>query len=178
MEREEELDRLMARLADGERDAFDPLFRALHPRAVRLARARLPGDDAAASDAAQSTMLKVFERASDFRAGAPVLPWFYAIAANEVRAVRRRARPFASGASEDGALETLTADDDPEGRMVEDELRASLDAAISSLDPQGAEAIAAVLGRGARPALADATFRKRVSRVYARLRILLGGPRD
>ena len=28
----------MSRLSSGERDAFDPLFRALYPRALRLAR--------------------------------------------------------------------------------------------------------------------------------------------
>jgi hypothetical protein len=49
---EDELDRLMAQLAQGERDAFAPLFRALHPRALRLARARLGPDGAA--DAAQA----------------------------------------------------------------------------------------------------------------------------
>jgi RNA polymerase sigma factor (sigma-70 family) len=169
---EEELDRLMARLADGDRDAFDPLFRALHPRAVRLARARLPGGGA--DDAAQSTMLKVFEHASDFRPGAPALPWFYAIAGNEVRAARRRARPMDG----DGAIDGLAADDDPERRILDEELHASLERAIESLDPDGAEAIAAMLGRAARPCIADATFRKRVSRVYARLRLLLGGSRE
>ena len=163
----------MARLADGDRDAFDPLFRALHPRAVRLSRARLASGDLAA-DAAQSTMLKVFERAADFRAGAPVLPWFYAIAANEVRAARRRARP----AEGEDALLQLSAGDDPERIALVAELHASLDAAVAALDPDGAEAIAAMLGRTARPAIADATFRKRVSRVYARLRLLLGGTRD
>ena len=42
---EDELDRAMARLADGEREAFDPLFRALHPRALRFARARRAAGD-------------------------------------------------------------------------------------------------------------------------------------
>ena len=88
---ERELDLLMARLADGDRTAFDPLFAALHPRAVALARMRLDASDA--DDAAQQTLVRVFSRASEFTPGRPVLPWFYAIAANEIHAVtRRRAR--------------------------------------------------------------------------------------
>ena len=68
----------MARLADGEREAFDPLFRDLHPRALRFARARLGPD--LAQDAAQAALVKVFARASEFTPGAAVLPWFYAVA--------------------------------------------------------------------------------------------------
>jgi RNA polymerase sigma-70 factor (ECF subfamily) len=75
--REDELDAWMALLADGDRAAFDPLFRALYPRALRLAVARL-GDDRGA-DAAQSALTKLFARASEFAAGRAVLPWFYAI---------------------------------------------------------------------------------------------------
>ena len=61
------LDALMARLAQGERAAFDPLFRALEARARRLARARV--DAASASDVAQSALLKVFARAHEFTPG-------------------------------------------------------------------------------------------------------------
>jgi hypothetical protein len=54
----------MAWLAEEEREAFDALSRALHPRALH-------------------------PRASEFTPGAAVPPWFYAITANEVRAVAR-----------------------------------------------------------------------------------------
>src|SRR5271169_2868791 len=60
---EAELDTLMDRLADGDRAAFDPLYTALRPRAVRLARARL--GDAHAEDVAQAVLLRVFARASE-----------------------------------------------------------------------------------------------------------------
>ena len=81
----------MARLADGDRGAFEPLFAALHPRAIRLARMRLGASDA--DDAAQQALLRVFARASEFTPGRPAIPWFYAIAANEIHALaRRRAR--------------------------------------------------------------------------------------
>lgn len=165
------LDALMARLADGDRAAFDPLFDALYPRALRLARLKLGGDGAA--DVAQNTMLRVFDRAAEFIPGRPVLPWFYAIAANEVRALQRAARAQAARTS----METTepVADDDPERALLDHELHAVLDRAIASLDSTSAEAIGALLGRRDRPPLDDAAWRKRVSRAYARLRVLLGG---
>jgi RNA polymerase sigma-70 factor (ECF subfamily) len=163
---ERELDRLMDRLADGDRAAFDPLFRALWPRAVAAAMRRL--EPAGAADAAQAALMKLFARAPDFTRGAPVLPWFYAIAANEVRAVARRAKP------EVDLDESLpAAAGDPEGLAVERELRAAVAEAVQSLDAASAEAIAALLGEGPRPAVDDAAFRKRVSRAYAKLRVLL-----
>jgi DNA-directed RNA polymerase specialized sigma24 family protein len=58
------------------------------PRALRLARIKLTEDHAA--DAAQSVMMKMFARAIEFEPGKPVLPWFYAMAAGELRTVRRR----------------------------------------------------------------------------------------
>jgi RNA polymerase sigma-70 factor (ECF subfamily) len=165
---EDELDRWMARLAEGHRDAFDPLFRSLYQRALRLARARLPAD--AASDVAQSTMMKLFARAADFEAGRPVLPWFYAIAANEMRAAIRQGDRLVAVAE----MPDPPSEDNPERAIVERELARALEVAISSLDAPSAEAIHAVLGRGPAPVIEPATLRKRVSRAYARLRALLG----
>lgn len=164
----------MGLLADGDRAAFDPLFRALYPRAVRLARARL--DDAHAADASQATMLKLFARASEFESGAPVLPWFYAIAANEVHAIARRCRAARARSADEGAAAAVRAPaDDPERLLLERELCASLDHAIAALDAPAAAALRAILGRESRPAIEAPAFRKRVSRAYARLRTLLGG---
>jgi RNA polymerase sigma-70 factor (ECF subfamily) len=164
---ERELDRLMDRLADGDRAAFDPLFRALWPRALAAGKRRL--EASSASDAAQATMMKLFARAPEFTRGAPVLPWFYAIVANEIRAVMRRVKP------EVAVDESLPAEGHPEGLAVERELRAAVAQAVQALDAASAEAIAALLGETARPAIDEAAFRKRVSRAYAKLRVLLGG---
>lgn len=87
---EAELDGLMNRLADGDRTAFAPLFEALYPRALGVARRRLGEMDA--EDVAQRTMTAVFARALEFTPGRPVLPWFYAIAANETHTIARRLR--------------------------------------------------------------------------------------
>jgi len=162
----------MSRLSQGEREAFDPLFRALYPRALRLARSKVAEDQAA--DVAQSVMMKVFARASEFEAGKPVLPWFYAVAANELRAARRRTGRGKLSVPE-GVAHPLQGPDDPERQLLEQELRASLERAISSLDESSAEAIACMLDDRATPGLGASAFRKRVSRAYARLRLLLGG---
>lgn len=167
---ERDLDCLMDRLADGDRDAFDPLFRALWPRALAAACRRL--EPSAAGDAAQATMMKLFARAARFRRGSPMLPWFYAIAANEIRAAARRAKSHVE------VDEALPAGDDPERLAIDGELRAALARALESLDAAAAEAIAAILGDGERPRAHDPAFRKRVSRAYAKLRVLLGGHGD
>ena len=170
---ERELDVLMTRLADGDRSAFDPLFAALHPRAVALARLRLESSDA--DDAAQQSLVRIFARASEFTPGRPVLPWFYAIAANEIHAVaRRRARGRSREASVERA-ESVASGGDPETELLDGELRASVRAAIAELDDASACAIRALLGEAEAPALEPPALRKRVSRAYARLRVILGG---
>jgi RNA polymerase sigma-70 factor (ECF subfamily) len=173
---EREMDAWMAHLSEGDRAAFDPLFRALYPRAVRLARRRLGAADA--QDAAQTILTKVFARASEFEPGRPLLPWFYAIAANEVQALgREAARRLHRTASEELAT-ALPSDDDPERELLEIELRLALARAIDGLDETSAHAIAAMLDENERPRVLPAAFRKRVSRAYARLRLLLGGYDD
>jgi DNA-directed RNA polymerase specialized sigma24 family protein len=103
-----------------------------------------------------------------------VLPWLYAIVANEIRAETRAAartgEPLEAGADIADAADT-------ERAVADAELHRALDAAIAALDAPSAEAIAAVLGRTVVPAIAPAAFRKRVSRAVARLRVLLGGTR-
>jgi RNA polymerase sigma factor (sigma-70 family) len=169
-ESEATLDALMGRLAAGERTAFEPLFRALYPRAVRFARARLGPD--VADDVAQAALLNVFAHASRFVPGRPALPWFYAIVANELRAARRGVNR--RGAASADLMNDLAEQPSHEDELLERELKRALQAAIDTLDDAAASAIHAQLGQGERPALEAATFRKRVSRAYARLRILLG----
>ncbi|HEX5657826.1 MAG TPA: RNA polymerase sigma factor [Polyangiales bacterium] len=167
---EAELDALMARLAEGDRSAFDPLFRALHPRALRLAQGRV--DAASASDVAQSALIKVFARASEFTPGRPVLPWFYAVLSNELRThLRRQKRTVVT---EPAALSQLRDARDLEAELLERELARALELAVTELDHDSAQAIHAMLG-GERPQIDPVAFRKRVSRAYARLRLYLGG---
>ncbi len=165
----------MDRLVEGDRAAFDPLFEALHPRAIAVARRRL--GDADADDAAQRTMTAVFARSAEFTKGRPVLPWFYAIAANETHAIARRSATERARTAPDSAAASLPAPGDPEAALVDAEMRAALWAAIEELDPLSASAIRAQLA-GDDLSSTDASaaaLRKRVSRAYARLRLVLGG---
>jgi len=170
MTTEAELDAWMAQLASGDRGAFELLFRALRPRAERFARCRLP--PAQAEDAAQNALLKVFARASEFSAGRPVLPWFYAVCTNEIRSEARREK---GGVGLDDALAIPTGEPSAEEVLLREELESALRAAIEGLEGDHAAAIACALGRAERPSIPDATFRKRLSRAYQQLRALLRG---
>jgi len=161
----------MGRLARGDRSAFDPLYAVLRPRALRLAAAKL--GPAEAADVAQTALLKVFSRASDFTPGRACLPWFYAIVANEIRAAQRQGLKFRG---DERALEVMAATEaSAEQQLLWHELERALALALESLDVDAADAIAAMLGRGPMPSVSAATFRKRVSRAYAKLRLILGG---
>jgi RNA polymerase sigma-70 factor (ECF subfamily) len=168
--READLDGLMSRLATGDRSAFDALYTALRPRALRLVTVRLGQEHAA--DVTQAALLKVFASASDFEPGRPCLPWFYAVVANEIRSARRRdARLVATEIGDDALVDERHAEE----QLLERELSRALEVAIDALDADAANAIRALLGLEPLPDVAPATFRKRVSRAYAKLRLLLGG---
>jgi RNA polymerase sigma-70 factor (ECF subfamily) len=168
--REAELDELMSRLATGDRAAFAPLYAALRPRAIRVATMRLGVHQAA--DVAQSALLKVFARASEFTAGRPCLPWFYAIVANEIRSAERAAGRLVPAVVADDAL---VDERHAETLLVERELERALELAMQSLDADAMNAVGALLGRTTAPDISPAAFRKRVSRAYCRLRLLLRG---
>jgi len=168
--REAELDELMSRLARGDRAAFDRLYVALQERAFRVARFRV--GEADAQDVSQRVLERVFARASDFTPGRPCLPWFYTILSNELQADRRRqARLVLDDTAGVGLVAT---DADSEAKLLERELERALETAIAELDAGSADAIAALLGRAKSPDLKPATLRKRLSRAYAKLRLLLG----
>jgi hypothetical protein len=63
----------------------------------------------------------------------------------------------------------------PENALAARELGIALERAIDALDAGSAEAIAVLLDQKAPLDIAAPTFRKRVSRAYARLRTILGG---
>jgi RNA polymerase sigma factor (sigma-70 family) len=174
-DRAEELDAWMEALSTGDRSVFDGLFRALYPRAFVVARRELREPEA--HDAAQTALMKIFARAEEFEPGRPALPWFYATLGNELRtAVRRNRRETVRYATLDrvdalAAEKTATAEE----LFVERELSRALEDAIVRLDDGSAEAIAALLGRAPPPRISDAALRKRISRAYVRLRVLIGG---
>jgi len=165
---EHELDTWMAALARGDRDAFTPLFRELHPRALRFASRRLP--EAYVDEVAQQVLVAIFARASEFTPDRAVLPWFYAVCANEVRRTQRALRGTEEVPESIPASESLA-----DARIEQQELHVALERAIATLDARSAQAIGFLLGRADKPEIPDVTIRKRISRAYARLRAVFDG---
>lgn len=163
-----ELSTWMARLADGDREAFTPLFDRLWPL-LHAFTSRALGHAADADDVAQRALVSVFARASSYDRDRDALAWALGIAAWECRTLRRardrrREQPF------EPAHEPVAAGS-PEQRILERELAEAFAAIVGTL----AACDRRVLGldddddiRGpATPAL-----RKRKQRALLRLRAL------
>lgn len=155
-----------ARLADGDRSAFSPVFRALWPP-VRALCARTLGGDSDADDAAQEALRTLFLRAGEYDGQGSVLAWAMAIAAWQCRTLlrrRQRARAVPLSAAERHA----DAGASPEAAVIAADLqRAALEilGQLSPEDRQILEAACSAEGDGARSAL----FRKRKQRALERL---------
>jgi len=84
---------LMSAYCAGDRSAFDRLFTRLGPR-VHGFFMRSFQDRAVADDLLQTTFLKLHRARADFRAGEPVRPWLFSIAARvRLDEYRRRKHP-------------------------------------------------------------------------------------
>ena len=101
---------LLARVADGDRDAFGDLYQRYARAVLGLAIRRL-GDRGRAEDAVQEAFASVWRAARSYkRDRGPVAPWLYAVARNAI-ADRGRARteppaePFDSPSDEPGPPE-------------------------------------------------------------------------
>lgn len=87
-----ELDGLLKALAEGHREAFTPAFQLLWPAISRLCTGVM-GGEADGADAAQTSMLRILERANEYDWHRPALPWALGIATWECRTLlKRRAR--------------------------------------------------------------------------------------
>jgi RNA polymerase sigma factor (sigma-70 family) len=84
---------LLVRVRRGDVAAFEQLYRLFERPAYALAL-RMLGDREEALEAAQDTLLKVFERIGDFRGEAPLWGWLRRIAVNEALMRLRRRTPL------------------------------------------------------------------------------------
>ncbi len=164
----EQLASWMERVADGDRAAFTPLFRALEPRVRALCRALLRHEQDA-EDAVQLAMEKIFVRAADYERGRRVMPWALAIAAWECRGLRqKRARRRERALEVEGPF-TAGADFDREATQAE--LARVARSALDSLSEADREVLFATFwDEAALAGVAGATVRKRRERALARLR--------
>jgi RNA polymerase sigma-70 factor (ECF subfamily) len=162
----EALQRQIVRLADGDRDAFHPVFVRLWPLLRGFAARFLPHEEA--EDAAQEALLRIFARAAEFDRRRDALPWVLGIAAYEIRSARRR-RQRRRESPADALADRPAGGRSPEDAAAASELARTLAAALAALSPGDTETLLAYAG-GERPDLPAPTFRKRVERALARLR--------
>ena len=162
---DDEIDALMARLADGDRLAFSLLFKQLWAPTQRFCMNMLK-NEADASDAAQLAMEKILQRASDYDPARRALPWALAIAGWECRTLQRKR--FRRGEmAEDAAGER--SDDASEDELVRRDLTNAALAAMSELSATDRETLVATFWDETATA-SGATLRKRRERAIDRLR--------
>ena len=164
------IDHLMARLAEGDRDAFPGVFREVWPK-VRALCVSLLRNTEDAEDAAQQAMEKVLTRASDYDRTRPALAWALAIAAWECRTVarwRKRRREVADG-EVGGALDASDRRATTEEEFIRNELQAAAVAALGQLSEYDRSALVMAYWEEARSG--TPASRKRRQRAVERLRV-------
>jgi RNA polymerase sigma-70 factor (ECF subfamily) len=120
---------LMGRVAGGELDAYEQLYRAYHPRLTRFLDrvTRRPG---LVGELLNDTMLVVWNRADSFNGRCKVSTWIFAIAYRKaIKALSRLDEPV----QDDSDEAIAPAEADPEYRLAQTEIRAVLAQALSHL---------------------------------------------
>jgi RNA polymerase sigma-70 factor (ECF subfamily) len=165
LDESQDLDALMARLADGDRAAFTAVFRGLWPSVFRLCVSMLKSETDA-QDAAQGAMEKILARASDYDRTRPALPWALAIGAWECRTLaRQRFRRREVGEESADARMVSSSEDD----VIREDLTRAAVAAMGELSAADKETLLATFWDEA-ASVQGPTLRKRRERALERLR--------
>lgn len=130
------LEELMERYVDGDAAAFEVLYQRASPKLfgyiLRLTRNR-----ERAEDLLQVTFAKVHRARASYLRGAPVLPWFIAIARRSFLDERRSAKVRTEDLSQDGTLPEPRGEEEGLG----DDVAEALERALDSLPEAYREAI-------------------------------------
>jgi RNA polymerase sigma factor (sigma-70 family) len=164
-----ELQRCLTRLADGDRAAFRPVFELVWPR-VREVAGRMMASAADAEDAAQTCLLKVFERASEFDRERDALAWIIGIASYECLTIRRQRTRRRETSADAAAGALLDAAASPEQAALAHELEAIAVGLLGQLRPADRETLRLAFFQNGHGEAQPPTFRKRLERAVARLR--------
>jgi RNA polymerase sigma-70 factor, ECF subfamily len=128
---------LIAGARRGERGAIEDLLARHEPRIYRFGL-RMCGDEEAAREVLQETLLAAFRHLPEFRGDASLSTWLYQIARSFCIKERRRARP-------DAPLEAAGAvagsEPGPDAQAHARQIGAALGAAIGALPPEQREAV-------------------------------------
>ena len=160
-----QLDRWMAAAADGDRASIDPLFHALWPIVVDYARGVVGAQ--LAEDCAQDALVRLFGQLERYDRSRDALTWALTLATWECRTARKRVQRRAERCSAPNAV--------VDGAALAEErelVRAALET-LATLAPRDIEVIVANItdDDALRRSLEPATFRKRLERALARLRL-------
>ena len=158
---------MLARLAEGDRTAFDEAFTTLWPIVLAVS-VRLLGSEADAEDATQQALTKMFTRINEYDVDRSAFSWTLGIAAWECRALRTkraRRREDVVHAATDVPYDAPS----PEDAAMRNEFLAAAAEAIGSLSDGDQAALRAAFDGAPNPI--DATHRKRRQRAFDRLRI-------
>lgn len=121
---------LARRLVAGDEAAFEEFFADYFPRLYRFARTRLSGDDSAAEEVVQATLIKALQKIHTYRGDAALFTWLCTLCRREIATwLERTGRTPEMSLREDepvtrAALETLASltADDPEAQLNRREL--------------------------------------------------------
>lgn len=90
-QQQQELQKHMIALADGDGNAFNPVYRVLFSYLTTMAQHLLPAHlQSFSEDAVQNALHKLFEQASNYRREIPVTAWVYQILYWECRTILRK----------------------------------------------------------------------------------------
>jgi RNA polymerase sigma-70 factor, ECF subfamily len=132
---------LARRLRSGDESAFEEFFAEYFPRVYRFARVRLAGDDDAAEEVAQTTLIRALARIGTYRGEAALFVWLCSFCRHEIaawfeRSGKARQVSLSDGSPEArGILDTIAAlsDDNPEREYERRELSRLVHVALDHL---------------------------------------------
>ena len=156
----------LRKLQSGDRSVAHIVFSALWPIVASYCRSVL---GAAHEDAAQETLMRVFEQAHQFRAGGDAVAWALEIATWQCRTeLRRRARESTAALSTTEPVEPAA---DALVTLEREQLAAGVRASIQHLSPSDQALVTAVLDETF-PAGSAALARKRKARALTRFKLV------
>ena len=167
----EDLRARLTELADGDRAAFDDVYERVWPLVRGFVARHLRSGDA--EDVAQEALLRVFSRASEFDRSRDALAWILGIAAWEIRTSRTRERRRREESLDEDQHDRDAEAPSPEETAVRRERDRLVGQALAALGPSDAATLQSYM-TSEHPAVAPATFRKRVQRAVKRARALIG----
>lgn len=163
-----DLDRAFARLADGDRSAFNEVFTVLWPRLLAFCE-RMLGSSADAEDAAQNALTTLLSQSANYDPDRSALGWALALATWECRTQRRR--KTRSRIDDIDVPERVAPGLNPEAESARTELLEAAEFAMAALSESDKQLVKDTLFELAEADGPDsAALRKRRQRAFERLR--------